>query len=351
MPAINQDLLDKIIRFQIDLRRLEAGTRKDVVKILEKMQRELIAELSSVEISSLSKAKTQSLLSNLTPILAQYYQEAEDTLQQSIDGLTEVQVKQAEKSLKASVFIDQSVNLPTQSVIERVSRNVLINGGPLNSWWSRQREDIRFKLGAQIREGILLNETNQQIVHRIIGKNDIPGIMPLAKRNAASLVQTATHTVANESRQAVYEDNDDVIKSFVWFTALDSHVCRLCIGRSGKQWKNNKNHDPIGHSIPFQVPPIHYNDRCVLLPETLTFEELGVDLPEPEIGDRASSLGPISADSTFEDYLKRVPVSQQDEMLGVGRAQLWRDGKITLSQLLDGNGRELTLNQLIEKYN
>jgi hypothetical protein len=37
-------------------------------------------------------------------------------------------------------------------------------------------------------------------------------------------------------------------------------------------------------------------------------------------------------------------------MLGKGRAQLWRDGKITLSQLLNAEGAPLTLAQLKAKY-
>ncbi len=350
MTTINQELLDQIIKFQIDIRRFEAGLKKEVQVKLEKMQRDLIVELSGGELTEFSKKKTQALLSNLSPVLANHYAGIEETVQDSLDGLSKVQVRQAEKSLKTTVFIENAVNLPTQHVIERVSRNVLINGGPLNDWWQKQRADTLFKVSAQIREGILFNETNQSIISRIIGKNGAPGVMNLARNNAASLVQTVTHAVANEARQAVYEENDDIIKSFVWTTALDSHVCRLCIARSGKRWKNDKSHTPIGHSIPFQVPGIHYNDRCVLLPETLTFKELGVDLPEPPISTRASSLGPISAKSSFSDYLKRVPVSQQNEMLGVGRAQLWRDGKITLSQLLDGKGRELSLVQLQSKY-
>ncbi len=50
MPSINADLLDKIMRFQIDLRRMEAGSKKKVVKILESLQKDLIAEISGQEI-------------------------------------------------------------------------------------------------------------------------------------------------------------------------------------------------------------------------------------------------------------------------------------------------------------
>jgi hypothetical protein len=65
---------------------------------------------------------------------------------------------------------------------------------------------------------------------------------------------------------------------------------------------------------------------------------------------RASSIGQIDAKTTFDQYLKRVPSDQVDDMLGKGRAQLWRDGKITTPQLLDQAGNELTLKQLREKY-
>jgi hypothetical protein len=37
-------------------------------------------------------------------------------------------------------------------------------------------------------------------------------------------------------------------------------------------------------------------------------------------------------------------------MLGKGRAELWRDGKITLQQLLDQRGNPLTLQQLRQRY-
>jgi len=48
----------------------------------------------------------------------------------------------------------------------------------------------------------------------------------------------------------------------------------------------------------------------------------------------------------FGNCLKNKPASFADEMLGKGKAELWRSGKITLSQLLDQRGNPLTLTQL-----
>lgn len=350
MPAINAELFKKIMRFQIDLRRMEAGSKKKVIKIIERLQKDLIAEIAGQEVFGMSKANIKKMLSSISEILIEHYAEMESTVGDDVDGLAKLEVKEARSALKDTVFIGLSVNTPSNAVIDRLTRDVLIDGGPLAAWWKRQREDTQFKIGNALRQGILLGETNQTILNRIIGKQTDPGIMTTAGRNALALVQTATHTIVNDARQSVYEANDDVITALVHFSTLDSHTSIQCIGRSGKQWKNDKNHTPIGHSLPFKVPALHFNCRSVIIPKTLTFEEMGIDLPETPIGTRASSLGQIDGNTTFDQYLKMVPTSQVEEMLGKGRAQLWRDGKLSLSQLLDGSGRELTLSELEKKY-
>lgn len=156
----------------------------------------------------------------------------------------------------------------------------------------------------------------------------------------------------NESRMKVLEANADVVGRLQWFSAMDGHVCPVCMALSGKEWTNNTDgtHEPVGHSVPFQNPPIHPSCRCVLLPITKTFREMGINIDEPKPGMRASSEGPISSKTTFDEYLKRRTTAQQDEQLGAGRAQMWRDGLITLSQLIDDSARELTLAELRAKY-
>jgi len=52
---------------------------------------------------------------------------------------------------------------------------------------------------------------------------------------------------------------------------------------------------------------------------------------------------------TFGDWLKKKPKSIRDNLLGLARARLWCDGKITLTQLVDMRGNSMTLNQLEER--
>jgi hypothetical protein len=63
-------------------------------------------------------------------------------------------------------------------------------------------------------------------------------------------------------------------------------------------------------------------------------------------GTRASMSGPVSGKTTFEAWLKKRSVEEQNKVLGVGKAKLWRSGKIGFSDLVDQRGNPLTLAQL-----
>jgi hypothetical protein len=86
-----------------------------------------------------------------------------------------------------------------------------------------------------------------------------------------------------------------------------------------------------------------------MVPITKSYRELGLDV-DKEVGTRASDLGQVPADMSFAQFLSRKTVDEQNEMLGKGRAELWRNKTITLRQLLDFNGNPLTLKQLSDRY-
>jgi hypothetical protein len=75
-----------------------------------------------------------------------------------------------------------------------------------------------------------------------------------------------------------------------------------------------------------------------------------VVLEGPQGGTRASDAGQVSASLTFTGWLERQPAAKVAEILGKGRAELYRAGKITLMDLTSGAGRPLTLEQLKTKY-
>jgi SPP1 gp7 family putative phage head morphogenesis protein len=227
----------------------------------------------------------------------------------------------------------------------------LVQGAPVADWWSRQAGDTLERFQDAMRLGISQGDTSAQLIQRIRGgtRNGEPvmGFMEISKRNADSLVRSATQAVAERAKQATYEANADILAAVVWTSTLDSRTTVQCQVRDGLRY-TVKDHQPIGHNVPWGGGPgnLHWGCRSASRPETKSWRDLGVDLDDLPPGTRASMDGQVAADTTFEDWLSRRSKAEQDAALGVGRADMWRDGKITFRQLLDGNGRELTLEEL-----
>lgn len=155
---------------------------------------------------------------------------------------------------------------------------------------------------------------------------------------------------ANAARLAVFRKNSDVVSGVRQISTLDSHTTLICIAYSDACW--DLEGKPIrGTVLPFLGgPPRHWGCRSVLAPITKTFAELGLNIAEPKATTRASDEGQISATTTFDQFLKRKPQGYVDEMLGVGRAQLWRDGRVRCRDLLDEQGRILSLKELEARH-
>jgi len=334
-------IADEILSHQISLMRFSAGEKQKVFQIFLQMQAELKAKLQN-GFTSFERARIAKLLAECTKIINGFY----DGIQSQFDfsGLAKAE---AEASSKAMAVIGVDVSVPSASVLKAMVSDTLLQGAPLSAWWNKQAEDTAFKFSAQVRQGVAQGETLQQIITRIVGsqKHGTVGIMEVSRRNASTLVHDSIMQIANDAKLAVYRENSDVVKGVHWLATFDSHVCATCAALNGAEWDLEGN--PInGTGFKFQAPPLHPNDRCVLTPITKTYKELGIDIPEMDVSTRASDLGQIKADTSFNSFLKRHDSAYADKLLGKGKAELWRSGKITLTDLISQNGRPLTLKQL-----
>jgi hypothetical protein len=345
MPTPTERLFDEILSDALDVLRLSAAERAKVVRRLKQMERKLIAKLAEEDIEKVTLANVKKVLRKTAKIIKEHYAliQAELDLPTLAAGIAEI----TSHSIQL-VLGPVAEKLPIPRYYASVASNVLIEGAPSSEWWQAQEADTRFKFANQVRAGLVAQETNQQIINRIVGTSDQAGIMETARRNAASLVQTSVQAVANDARRTTFEANDDVITAIQQVSTLDGHTTLICIAYSGKKWRL-KDKKPIGHNLPFKKgTPRHFNCRSVEIPVTKTFAELGIDVPEPKGTTRASDIGQIDVNTDFNDFLKRRGVSYQDRVLGPGRADLWRAGKITLRDLVNGEGNPVSLERLRE---
>lgn len=356
MSALDQALIDEILASSLDLLRFEAGVRQQVLAMLERLRRELRAQLAAEDITAMNKARLKELLREATMVVDRYYVQMQGTMEGAMTGAARAAVRQTATTLaEPMLLINVAVGLPTKTFMERLASNVLIMGAPSAEWWAKQSTDTAFKFGNAVRQGLLAGEANEQIVRRVIGEKvmtDARGNMWTASRsNIRALVHSSVQAASAAARRETYAKNRDVIKGIRQHSTFDSHTSEICIAYSGQEWDIDTLEPLPGSHLPYNGGvPRHWNCRSAEVPILKTFREMGLDMDEPTIGTRASSEGQIKADTTFEQWLGRRTEAQQDEQLGVGRAQMWRDGTITLEQLLDLSGSPMNLAQLTKKY-
>lgn len=343
MTQLSKILYDAQIELGLDLERVSASARGDVLRLLKVLEKELIGKVSA-GVTDWQKARIAKLLSETKAAIQSAYDTAQGVALDTTTTVAQVSATATAESLSLSLGGAIKGVLPTSAYLETVAGSAIVQGATQADWWARQGQDTAWRFSSAVRQGLVQGETTQQIVQRV------RQVMDGSRRNAEALVRTSVQTVAAQTREKTFDANADIMASVEWVAALDARVCLECAALDGKRW-DYETKKPIGHSIPYKIPAIHFGDRCMVVPVTKTFRELGIDIDIDEVADgtRVSMTGQVS-DKTFGDWLKRQPADRVEDILGKGRADLYQRGVITFNQLVDGNGSPLTLKRLREKY-
>lgn len=356
MPdGANQIIADAVTRHALDLLRLEAGERRKIVAILRALERDLVATLQRIDPTGVGEryrpARLAKLLEQVRGTIRASYRDASQTLARELIELADIEAQFITRAINNGVGFGLATNDLTREQLRSIARGVLVQGSPVSEWWADQAGQTLRTFTREMRMGIAAGETNAQLVRRIRGGTEngqpVRGFMQISRNHAESLVRSATQAVAAEAKQAVYVANADILKGVAWAATLDARTTVECAARDGLLY-DAVTHEPIGHDLPWGGGPgnLHWGCRSTSYPVTKSFRELGLDIDDVPAGTRASLDGQVPAGTTFEDWLSRQSKTRQDEALGPGRAELFREGRITLRDLLDQNGRELTLEEL-----
>lgn len=336
-------LHDAIVRDSLQIQRLTAGEQARLAPLMDQLASDLRALIEGGNLTEAGKREIAALIRQADDMIAGTYQQAA-TLVDAVE-LAKV-VAERTQTVLISALPGVIAQMPTANVLASLASNVMIQGSPASAWWAKQSEDLSFRFAAQVRQGVANAEPVAKIVQRIVGRQGEPGIMEVSRTHARTLVHSSVQAVMNDARLATFRKNSDIIKGVRQVSTLDSHTSNICIAYSGAEW--DLDGKPMNRTtLPFNGgPPRHWGCRSVLVPITKSFRELGVNLPDLKPTTRASKDGQIDARTSFSAFLDRQTTAFQDEVLGKGRAALWRAGKITLRDLVSGNGRPLTLDQL-----
>ena len=326
------DITDAILRSAIELQRLSLTEEARAEQLLRQLEADLRALLNTRTLSASGKREIEALIKQAHDAITGKYINIAGIL--DVDGIVQHVAEQTVNALGG--------DMPGVETLRSLARDVLIEGSPASAWWARQADDTDFKFAGAVRRGVLNGRTNEAITREVVD------VLDVSRRNARALVHSSIMTAANKARLEAYRKNMRFSSGVKWLATLDSHTCRTCAALDGSQWDFDGK--PLkGTKFDFQAPPAHMLCRCVITPLPLSFDELGfegMDAAIANIGARASSQGPLKSGTTFADFLKRQSPEWVDDFLGAKRADLYRAGKLTVTDLLTKGGREKTLAEL-----
>jgi hypothetical protein len=153
-----------------------------------------------------------------------------------------------------------------------------------------------------------LNVANTIIDNVALGKNPktIAGLIKNSLGGGLTDALRMTRTVQiwsyRESNRASYIANSDIVRKWIWYSALDQETCASCIAMHGTE-----------HDLD-EVLDDHFNGFCAALPLTIGAEN------------------PIGV-TAGKDYFDSLAESRQREILGDEKWQALQDGKFEFNKL------------------
>ena len=215
--------------------------------------------------------------------------------------------------------------------------NVEVMGQSLDRWGRRASAWLLDDLAREINLGNLQGDDMRQLTRRA-GR-----VFDVSARAARDTARTAVQTVSNEANARLFQANRGLIRGVEHQSVFDKRTCPVCAGLDGKTYSFEGS--PSYESRPRL--PVHMNCRCVYVPVTVSWRELGIPIDEVPRGDRASMDGQVAGSTDFPSWLRSQPASVADEILGRGRAELWRSGQYELSDFIrDRTYRPVPLREL-----
>jgi hypothetical protein len=242
-------------------------------------------------------------------------------------------------------------------------KSLTLDGASVDDWWTKFRSDAMYEFLRRMRIGISQRESVNDLIKRIRGSREYgyhDGLITRIRKYVESFVRTSVMSVINDTRLKVFGENRDLFRGIQWRTLLDFRVCPMCRPRDGAIWDiDGSPVNEVAKKFPFRTPPIHFNDRCILLPIMASWESLvskrGGNAKIAQVLDkmsertRSSMDGEVPDTLTFTEWLRikdESDPSRVEVMLGKSRYKLWKSGRMSLDDFLDDRGRVLRLEEL-----
>lgn len=347
MATLNELLRDGLTRHQVQLQAVVKAQRIKILNLLAQTEKEIYRQvqvrlkniaLTGADFGPTTTARLKLLEKILRDKRVKTFDRVFDVLDAEMQKLVKAEavfVAELIRDVTAEAGINVKLNLvlPSVNQLRALVTKRPVLGHPLFDWRKRIAISDLNAVMAHVRTGLIQGQTSAAIAK---GLRD-SGALTRTRSQMETLVRTSVNFFGSQARQALYEENDDIIGEEQYTATLDSATTEQCAALDGERF-------PVGEG---PQPPIHWNCRSVRIP-VIDGQVLG-NRPEKRVSsedlkglnarERRAKIreltGTVPASTTYEEFLRRQSVGFQEEVLGVKKAALFREGNLKLSKFID----------------
>jgi SPP1 gp7 family putative phage head morphogenesis protein len=376
----NEEFADAFLRHQIYLLRYAGQLRNEVWNVLDATEEDLADKIRSRLANnaglrtSVEFRRLESLMESIEKIRGQAWEKATEIMESQAVQLAKMEPVFVSEALRITMPVVIETVMPTAARLKAIALKDPFEGRILSEWAADMEANDLRNIRSAIQNGMVAGEDMATISRRVVGTKALQGsdgVTEMTRRSAATIARSAVIDISNRARDEFFKENADIVEMERFVATLDSRTTPICRANDGKQF-------PLGEG---PRPILHFNCRSlriaaldgILLGDRPAKPYIEKDLvkqyaKDNGLGDISSRdalprgtktdfdkwkrkeirnlVGPVPASTTYNEWLKGQSNSFQSEVLGDTKAQLFRDGGLSLDKFVNRNGDELTLAQL-----
>lgn len=368
--TVNEQWQSEIITRSVRYGQFAESLSDRVAEMLDSVSDRILSKLSkSMENPTRAQARMIDIADAIAALRAERWTDVDKLVTETAIKLARAEAAATQDWLAARLPVRVDTLLPSARTLTSVVTARPFHGRLLADWLDRLSDNDAARVRNAVQTGIVSGQSAAQIARDITD-----GIT--AKRTDAeirSVVRTAVSHISNASREQFFSENKELFSTELFVATLDSRTSPICRALDGQRFA-------IGEG---QRPPLHFNCRSVRVavfdaalgerPSNPATErqllaefnrENGLDartrdkLPHGMKGKfdkfaikrKREIIGQIPAKTNYEKWLREQSDEFQNEVLGIKRAKLFRDGDLELKDFVRPDGKQISLADLYKEY-
>ena len=317
----NESLRDSMISHAVYFERYKTHEVNQLFRVLDEANKAAKVIVSKTD-GAATKARYQAIMKEIAVISSQARETMDKQLTLGMNELVSSEINFQNNAINKSVGVDLEMTLPApKQVFTAATFMPFSESATFETMLSDIDKNLYSTWDMAVRVGYMTGETAQSINRRVLGSISglQTGTMAKLKRGLEANTRTLISHYAEQSRNAVYRENESLFSGYQRLETLDPRTCLVCGAIDRKVYKTLDDAPSL----------IHMCCRGLYIPIIKGWEDLGI----PE---RASVDGVVAGDTDYETWLKAQSPERQKDILGPSKYELYKNGASLTSFVVDG---------------